>query len=93
MNKQQKPQMTLKDKKTDKTLDIIAFSVMTSMMLFLTVSFYRDIKSYPDDSSMKCLTGVCAAGTCLAGYALSKGIKQYRDIKKELAQKAKENQK
>ena len=76
-----------------KKIDIIVFSVMTAGMLFLTTSFHKDIKNYPDDPVMKILTALCAISTGIAGGQLIVDIKKYHDIKKELAQKAKGNQK
>lgn len=76
-----------------KKIDIIAFSVMTAWMLFLTTSFHKDIKNYPDDPVMKILTALCAISTGIAGGQLIVDIKKYHDIKKELSKRTKEKTK
>ena len=75
-----------------KKIDICAYSFLTALILFLTISFYKDIKTDSSPRAMKALTGLCALGTCIGGANLGKSIKDYRQIKREMANKVSEKQ-
>ena len=74
-------------------IDVCAYSVLTALLLFLTISFYKDIKTDSSPRVMKALTGWCALGTCISGASLGKSIKDYRQIKREIANKVNAKQK
>jgi hypothetical protein len=81
------------DRLKTKRVDIIAYALIAAAMLGLTISFVADAKKDPDDRTMKILAGLCSIGTCIAGAQLGVDVKEYNDIKKELAQRTNEKQK
>ena len=81
------------NKLKDKKVDIIAYSLITTAMLVLAISFFADAKKDPYDQSMRVLAVLSTLGTCIAGGQLGVDIKQYHDMKNGLAQRTKENQK
>ena len=87
-----KKDLSERDLKGEK-VDILAFSSLTALMLVLALSFYNDIKTDSSPRVMKALTGWCALGTCISSASLGKSIKDYRQIKREIANKVNEKQK
>ena len=78
-----------KSKKALIGLDIVV------IIAFLVVGaiFYTDVKSNKRPKTMLTLTVLSALGASVTGGILSKDIKDYRAIKRELANKVNEKQK
>ena len=88
MNEQQKVAETLKDKK----IESIFWTVIACLSMYVAASgcYYskRD-----NDQAQKVLAVAGALSAVVSGGGAAKNIKQYHDIKKEIAQRATENQK
>ncbi len=61
--------------------------------LALVISFGNCVKKDSNPNAMRFLSTLCALGTGVFGAGSIKGIKDYRAIKRELANKANEKQK
>ncbi len=95
MNKQlEKTNITkLKDKKLDIKIEMAAMILTVALGLGLTHDFYNGSKTdiHPKEQKFWAITsGVL---TAFAAGCLAHDVKQYKNVTKEIAEKAKENQK
>jgi len=73
-----------------KKVDVAVMSVLTLMMLWLSVSFGKDVKTDSDPHAMQVALFMSATGTVLCAGAAFVAMKQHRDIKKKLIQNEKQ---
>ena len=73
-----------------KKLDISCYTAFLMALLTLSIIFGNDVKK----DTMRFASALCALGAGISGVGLiKKGIKDYRQIKREIANKANEKQK
>ena len=79
-------------RKSEKALIGLDIGVIIAFLVVGAV-FYTDVKSNKRPKTMLTLTVLSALGASVTGGILSKDIKDYRAIKRELANKVNEKQK
>lgn len=73
--------------------DVGFYTSFMVVCLALAISFGNDVKKDSNPNAMRFLSAVCALGAGVCGAGSIKGIKDYRAIKRELANKVNEKQK
>jgi thiamine monophosphate synthase len=79
-------------RKSEKALIGLDIGVIIAFLVVGAI-FYTDVKSNKRPKTMLTLTVLSALGASVTGGILSKDIKDYRAIKRELANKVNEKQK
>lgn len=75
-----------------KKLDIGCYTAFLMALLTLSISFGNDVKKDSQPNTMRFASALCALGAGISGVGLIKGIKDYRQIKREIANKVNEKQ-